>query len=102
MDPGEDMHSAVVREVKEETGINTEFVCIAAARESHQALFGASDIYIVCILKLVGETMPEPKPQDHEVAQASWIDVDKFLGSKWYAQGLYGQMLRSAAGMQPG
>ena len=97
VDPGEDIHTAVVREVKEETGVSTEFVCVAAARESHQALFGASDIYMVCVLRLVEDVVPAPCPQDREVAEARWLDLDGFLGSKWYAEGLYGQMLKSAA-----
>jgi hypothetical protein len=41
-----------VREVLEETGILTEFVCLAAIREHHKAAFGASDLYVISILKL--------------------------------------------------
>ena len=51
----------------------------------------------MCVLRLVDNTQ-EPKPQDNEVAEAVWKPLDEFLGSKWYAKGLYGDMLRTAAG----
>ena len=101
MDPKEDVAAAAVREVKEETGIDAEFACIGAVRETHQGPFGTSDLYCVCVLKLAphyGEgSLPEPTPEQSEIAAARWLDLETFLGSKWYAKGLYGEMLRSAA-----
>jgi len=101
VDPKEDIQAAAVREVLEETGIRTEFTCIAACRESHQAAFDSSDLYYICALRLskeYGDALPEPKPQEKEIAEAKWMPLEEFLGSKWYTKGLYGSMLRTAAG----
>ena len=101
VDPGEDIAAAAVREVKEETGVDAEFVSIAAFRETHQGPFGTSDLYCVCVLKLADHykgKLPEPMPEEKEIAAAEWMDLDAFLSSKYYAKGLYGEMLRSAAG----
>jgi 8-oxo-dGTP diphosphatase len=67
VDAGEDLSSAAIREVYEETGIVTDFVKVAAIREHHAAAFGATDFYVICILKLAGihrdEVSPVPRPQ---------------------------------------
>ena len=39
-DPGEDLADTAVREVLEETGVRSEFVCVASFREHHGASFG--------------------------------------------------------------
>jgi len=100
VDPQEDLQAAAVREVLEETGIQTEFVCVAAARETHSGPFDSSDLYCICILRLAEETheLPTPAPQEKEISEAKWMPLDEFLGSSWYAKGLYGSMLRTAAG----
>jgi len=49
-DPGEDIGETAVREVLEETGIHCEFDNILAFRHLHNARFGKSDIYFICIL----------------------------------------------------
>jgi len=48
---GESLHTAVVREVKEETGVTAEFVGVINFRQMHPHLFGKSDIYFVCLLR---------------------------------------------------
>ena len=37
-----------------------------------------------------------PSPQ--EIKQVAWLPLDEFLGSKYYAKGLYGSLLKTAAG----
>jgi len=47
VDPGEYLGPAAIREIKEETGIETEFKSIVAFRQSHQMNFGCSDLYFI-------------------------------------------------------
>eukprot|EP01062_Namystynia_karyoxenos_P062396 TRINITY_DN55292_c0_g1_i1.p1 TRINITY_DN55292_c0_g1~~TRINITY_DN55292_c0_g1_i1.p1 ORF type:complete len:278 (+),score=37.63 TRINITY_DN55292_c0_g1_i1:85-918(+) len=102
VDPGEGIRSAVEREVEEETGVRADFRCIAAFRETHQGPFGCTDLYCVCVLQLPVEVaasgeLPEPQPQEEEVARAEWISLEDFLGAPHYRRGLYGELLRRGA-----
>ncbi|XP_038976006.1 nudix hydrolase 8-like isoform X2 [Phoenix dactylifera] len=47
----EDIFTGAVREVKEETGINTEFVEMVAFRHAHHVAFGKSDLFFICMLR---------------------------------------------------
>ncbi|KAG6719305.1 hypothetical protein I3842_04G195600 [Carya illinoinensis] len=51
VDEGEDICPAAIREVKEETGIDTEFVEVLAFRQSHKSFFRKSDLFFVCLLR---------------------------------------------------
>ena len=100
VDPAEELSKAAEREVLEETGIKSKFVSIAAFRETHNGPFGTTDLYVICCMKLddsYGEEIPTPSPQEEEIENTRWIPLDKFLSSKFYAKGLYGSMLRTAA-----
>ncbi|KAA8523545.1 hypothetical protein F0562_009968 [Nyssa sinensis] len=50
VDEGEDIFAAAIREVKEETAIDTEFVEVLAFRESHKVFFEKSDLFFLCML----------------------------------------------------
>ena len=41
------------------------------------------------------EDRPEPTPQESEIAFAGWLPLQKFLGSKYYARGGFGQMIKA-------
>ncbi|MCE7766799.1 NUDIX domain-containing protein, partial [Pseudomonas putida] len=51
----EEIFTGVVREVKEETGIDTEFVEIMAFRHAHNVAFEKSDLFFVCLLRTLSE-----------------------------------------------
>ncbi|TXG69776.1 hypothetical protein EZV62_004711 [Acer yangbiense] len=51
VDQGEDICKAVVREVKEETSIDAEFVEVVSFRQSHQSFFGKSDLFFMCMMR---------------------------------------------------
>lgn len=80
-DAGEDLHQAAVREVKEETGIDTEFVSILNIRQSHTALFGKSDLFFVCLLKPKNTTI---EMQPAEISACDWIDAETYLKQEFF------------------
>ena len=50
MDPGEKIQEAAAREVREETGIQAEFLGVMGIRETASYKYGASDLYFGAIL----------------------------------------------------
>ena len=84
-DLGEHIDEAAVREVYEETGIQTTFRNVVCFRHTHGLANGRSDIYFVCRLDLVEEKdkdgnfiIPEPVPQEQEIAATSWVPYSEF------------------------
>jgi ADP-ribose pyrophosphatase YjhB (NUDIX family) len=76
VDPGEDLHTAVVREVFEETSVKTEFQSIICFRHFHGAMFGASDLYFVARLKPLSTTITiDPT----EIDEARWMPLTEFI-----------------------
>ncbi|KAH7684091.1 Mn(2+)-dependent ADP-ribose/CDP-alcohol diphosphatase protein [Dioscorea alata] len=51
LEQGEDIFAGAIREVKEETGIDTDFLEVLAFRQNHGAFFGKSDLFFVCMLR---------------------------------------------------
>ncbi|KDP35556.1 hypothetical protein JCGZ_08994 [Jatropha curcas] len=76
VDEGEDICEAAIREVKEETNIDTEFVEILAFRQSHKALFGKSDISFLCLLQPVSFDIQK---QELEIEAAQWMPLDEYF-----------------------
>uniref|UniRef100_A0A803QI49 Nudix hydrolase domain-containing protein n=1 Tax=Cannabis sativa TaxID=3483 RepID=A0A803QI49_CANSA len=72
---GEDICDAAVREVKEETGVDTEFVEVLAFRQSHMSFFNKSDMFFVCMLK---PQSFEIQKQVVEIADAKWMPVAEY------------------------
>ena len=76
VDGGERVSTASVREVKEESGIDAEFAAIMGMREQVKFKYGASDIYIGCIL--MDQKGQEIDIQDkREVKQARRVPLQK-------------------------
>ncbi|KAK9041118.1 hypothetical protein V6N11_016236 [Hibiscus sabdariffa] len=75
VDEGEDISEAAMREVKEETGIDTEFVEILAFRQSHQSFFTKSDLLFVCMLR---PRSFDIQKQDREIEAAQWMSYNDY------------------------
>ncbi|XP_068635521.1 nudix hydrolase 8-like [Aristolochia californica] len=75
----EEIYSGVVREVKEETGIDTEFVEIIAFRHAHRVAFGKSDLFFICMLRPLSTHIIV---DDLEVQAAKWIPLDEFTAQQ--------------------
>ena len=73
MDPGEKIQEASVREVREETGIEAEFLGIMGIRELANFKYGCSDFYFGCILFNKSTQMAIEDVQ--EVKQAAWFPL---------------------------
>jgi 8-oxo-dGTP pyrophosphatase MutT (NUDIX family) len=72
----EHISEAVVREVKEETGVETRFESLVCLRHWHGYRYGKSDIYFVCRLSpLSFEINHDPD----EIAECLWMPKDEFL-----------------------
>ncbi|KAK8717810.1 hypothetical protein V6N13_045064 [Hibiscus sabdariffa] len=72
---GEDICMAAIREVKEETGIDTEFVEILAFRQSHKSFFTKSDLFFVCMLRPLTFDIQK---QDTEIEAAQWMPFNEY------------------------
>jgi 8-oxo-dGTP diphosphatase len=76
LQPGEHLVDAVIREVKEETGVDTEFLSIVCLRHWHGYRHGKSDIYFVTRLRpLTLEITLDPT----EIAECFWMPVHEYL-----------------------
>merc|ERR1719221_533507 len=75
VDPGEGLAEAAVREIREETGIETEFRSIVAFRHGHNFNFGCSDIYIVVALKPLSEAI---HTDQKEIAKCQWMPLQEY------------------------
>ncbi|XP_065351069.1 uncharacterized protein LOC135946685 isoform X2 [Cloeon dipterum] len=78
LESGEDLGSAAIREVFEETGILTEFNSIVALRHHHASQFGCSDIYTIVHLTPLVEDQPIQQC-NREIVECCWMDVEEFL-----------------------
>ncbi|XP_021969046.1 nudix hydrolase 8 isoform X1 [Helianthus annuus] len=72
----EEIFSGAVREVKEETGIDTEFLEVIAFRHAHNVAFEKSDLFFICMLRPVSSDI---KIDDLEVQAAKWMALREFV-----------------------
>jgi ADP-ribose pyrophosphatase YjhB (NUDIX family) len=78
--PDESIGNAAVREVKEETGVDTIFVSLLCFRHMNAFRFNKSDIFFVCLLKPVDEEiLQEPHPDPQEINLCRWVDFDEYF-----------------------
>ncbi|MCL7051254.1 hypothetical protein MKW94_003358 [Papaver nudicaule] len=79
----EEIFSGVVREVKEETGIDTEFLQVVAFRHVHKVAFEQSDLFFVCMLKPLSFDITI---DEKEIQAAKWMNIDEFLSQSFYEE----------------
>ncbi|KAF5746176.1 Nudix hydrolase 2 -like protein [Tripterygium wilfordii] len=75
VDEGEDICKAAVREVKEETGVDTEFVEVLAFRQSHRSFFCKSNLFFVCMLQPHSSHIQK---QISELEAAQWMPFEEY------------------------
>ena len=73
---GEHLAEGVVREVLEETGVQTQFEGLACFRHWHGYRYGKSDIYFICRLRPLSERITI---QEEEIAESRWMPVQEYL-----------------------
>ncbi|KAM5573038.1 nudix hydrolase 8 [Rosa sericea] len=72
----EEIFTGAVREVKEETGIDTEFVEVIAFRHAHNVAFEKSDLFFICMLKPLSTQIIV---DDLEIEAAKWMPLAEFV-----------------------
>ncbi|XP_018323815.1 nudix hydrolase 8 isoform X2 [Agrilus planipennis] len=77
VEPGENLIDAAIREVQEETGIDTEFISLLTLRHGHFGLFDCSDMYFVLALKPLTQNIVKC---EREINFCEWMDIEKYLG----------------------
>jgi len=93
VEAGEDIATAAIREIKEETGIDTRFECILSVREHHNSRFGKSDLYWTCLLSPLNSNIII---QPAEIQDAKWMKVTDFLELPYYSRGVYRAIIQLA------
>ncbi|XP_071692830.1 nudix hydrolase 2-like [Rutidosis leptorrhynchoides] len=72
---GEDISAGIVREVKEETGIETEFVEVLAFSQEHKVFFGKSEILFLCMMRPLSFDI---QIQETEIEAAKWMPLEEY------------------------
>ncbi|XP_010069724.2 nudix hydrolase 7 [Eucalyptus grandis] len=72
---GEDICHAVVREVKEETGVDTKFVEVLCFRQSHKSFSTKSDLFFLCMLQPESSAIDK---QNVEIEAAQWMPIEEY------------------------
>lgn len=76
---GEHIVSAAIREVLEETGVETEFKRLVCIRHWHNYRYGKSDLYFVCRLAPLTEAITR---QTSEIYKCLWMPVQEYLDNE--------------------
>ncbi|ENN76585.1 hypothetical protein YQE_07034, partial [Dendroctonus ponderosae] len=76
VEPGENLVDAAIREVLEETNIQTEFESVLTFRQGQSGMFGCSDLYFVVNLKALSQDIQKCT---REIADCQWMDIKEYL-----------------------
>ena len=76
IDDDENISTAAVREVKEETGIDVEFSSIIALGHFKPLQFGESNLYVGCTAQANSREINII--DDYEIIEARWMDLEEF------------------------
>ncbi|MCO5598078.1 hypothetical protein L7F22_052168 [Adiantum nelumboides] len=80
---GEDLCAGAVREVREETGVDTAFLQVVGFRHGHFVSFCKSDLYFLCTLRPLSSHVIE---QNGEIEAARWMPLEEFKGQAFYTE----------------
>ena len=94
---GEHLAEAVVREVLEETGVESQFESLVCFRHWHGYRYGKSDIYFACRLRPLST---EITMQAEEIQECLWMPVEEFLNTD--SVGEFNKWIVRAGIEQPG
>ncbi|XP_062073912.1 nudix hydrolase 8-like [Humulus lupulus] len=72
----EEIFTGAVREVEEETGIDTEFIEVIAFRHVHNVAFEKSDLFFICMLRPLSTQIVV---DDLEIQAAKWMPLVEFV-----------------------
>ncbi|CAN6238847.1 unnamed protein product [Urochloa humidicola] len=72
----EEIFTGAVREVKEETGIDTEFMELIAFRHAHNVAFQKSDLFFICVLRPLSDDI---RIDEAEIQAAKWMPLPEFM-----------------------
>lgn len=75
---GEHLEAAIIREIFEETGIETSFHSLVCFRHWHGYRYNKSDIYFVCRLEPLTLNI---SMQIEEIDECLWMSIDKYMNS---------------------
>lgn len=78
VDPSEYIHDAIIREIKEETGVIADFRALIGFREMKNFRFGGTDLYWLTLLEATSTTIAKC---DNEIEDCQWIPLKDFLDS---------------------
>lgn len=79
----EDIFTGAIREVKEETGIDSEFLEVIAFRHAHHVFFEKSDLFFLCGLKPLNFDIVK---DDTEILAAQWMPLEEFASQPLYQE----------------
>ncbi len=94
---GEHLVDGVVREVFEETGIETRFVSLACFRNQHGYRYDKSDIYFVCRLEPLSHEITK---QEDEIEDCIWMPLDEYYNAE--SVSFFNKLVVRAAVESPG
>ncbi|KAK1266249.1 Nudix hydrolase 8 [Acorus gramineus] len=83
IDKSEEIFSGAIREVKEETGIDTTFSEVLAFRHAHHVTFEKSDLFFICMLRPLSFDITI---DEAEIQAAKWMPLHEFMEQPFYKE----------------
>ena len=94
---GEHLVEGVIREVHEETGVQTRFEALICLRNLHGYRYGKSDIYFVCRLSPLSHQISK---QEEEIEECLWMPLEDYMQAE--TVGNFNKRIVKAAIESPG
>lgn len=76
LNEGEHIADAAIREVREETGVETVFEALTCFRHLHHLNFGKSNLYFICRMRPLTHDITI---DESEIEEAFWMPAEEFL-----------------------